>query len=100
MKDQCHKIPDQKQDYLKDIGTLLVKEHGKQQHYKPKQIKEAHNNSKWASQLDFSCWAMSIFSTKNDFDIYHEKVGEVCDYISMKAEMLKQNNGLLYQIWI
>ncbi|HAT69468.1 hypothetical protein [Croceibacter atlanticus] len=99
MKDQCHKIPDQKQDYLKDIGTLLVKEHGKQQHYKPKQIKEAHNNSKWASQLDFSCWAMSIFSTKNDFDIYHEKVGEVCDYISMKAEMLKGVSGATAEQW-
>ena len=42
---------------------------------------------------------MSIFSTKNDFDIYHEKVGEVCDYISMKAEMLKGVSGATAEQW-
>ncbi|WP_286812211.1 MULTISPECIES: hypothetical protein [unclassified Maribacter] len=31
---------------------------------------------------------MSIYSSHSDFDAYHAKTGEVCDYAEMKTEML------------
>lgn len=31
---------------------------------------------------------MCTFSTHSDFDVYHEEMGEICDYTAMKAEML------------
>jgi hypothetical protein len=39
--------------------------------------------------LDFSCWAMSTYSSHSDFDEYHEQTGEICNYSEMKAEILE-----------
>ena len=44
-------------------------------------------------------WAHNIKHIFQFFDIYHEKVGEVCDYISMKAEMLKGVSGATAEQW-
>jgi len=91
MGNSCAPAPIDKKEYITDIGKLLVKEHGKKKYYKPKEIKKAHRSSKWYHGLDFSCWAMSTFSSHSDFDTYHQNSGEVCDYVEMKTEML---NGL------
>jgi hypothetical protein len=32
---------------------------------------------------------MSTYSSHSDFDEYHEGTGEICDYTTMKAEMLE-----------
>ncbi len=88
MENSCSTAPTNKKEYIIDIGKILVKQNGKQKYYKPEEVKNAHRESKWYSQLDFSCWAMSTFSSHADFDSYHEKTGEICDYIEMKTEML------------
>ena len=91
MENTCAPAPINKKEYITAIGKILVKEHGKKKFYKPKEIKKAHQNSNWVDVLDFSCWGMVMFSSHSDFDEYHKKIGEVCDYVAMKTEML---NGL------
>lgn len=84
----CAPAPTNKKEYLSEIGKILVQEHGKKKYYKPEEVKKAHKKSKWYNVLDFSCWGMSTFSSHTDFDFYHQKTGEICDYIEMKTEML------------
>ncbi|WP_281990709.1 hypothetical protein [Aquimarina aggregata] len=91
MATSCAPAPINKKEYISDIGKVLVKEHGKKQFYKPEEVKKAHRKSKWYDGLDFSCWAMSTYSSHSDFDRYHQETGEICDYTQMKTEML---NGL------
>ncbi|MFM9839237.1 MAG: hypothetical protein ACKVOQ_13290 [Cyclobacteriaceae bacterium] len=88
MPNLCAPAPTNKKDYITDIGKILVADYGKQKYYKPQQVKRAHEKSKWHDGLDFSCWGMSTFSSHSDFDKYHQQTGEICDYVSMKTEML------------
>ena len=76
----------QKKDYAKQVGDVLVKNYGKQKYYKPAQIKYASRKTSY--DIDWHCWAMVLYSSRSDFDAYHQKIGEVCDYTSMKAEMM------------
>ncbi|MBA4053681.1 MAG: hypothetical protein C0490_03120 [Marivirga sp.] len=85
----CPPAPLQKREYIADIGKILINDFGKKKYYKPQEIKKAHEKSTWNGGLDFSCWAMSTYSSHSDFDEYHEKTGEVYDYSEMKAEMLE-----------
>jgi hypothetical protein len=36
----------------------------------------------------WDCWALSLFTSPNDFSAYHAMLGEACDYASMHADML------------
>jgi hypothetical protein len=85
----CHPSPVDKRKYIRDIGQILVKKYGKKKYYKPRQVKEAHKQSPWYDGVDFSCWGMSTYSSHLDFDLHHEKTGEVCDYAEMKSTMLE-----------
>lgn len=91
MRNTCTPAPIEKKKYITDIGKILVKDYGKKKYYKPEEVKQAHRKSIWFDGVDFTCWAMSTFSSHSDFDSYHEITGEVCNYIEMKTEML---NGL------
>ena len=91
MEKPCTPSPTDKRKYISDIGKILVADHGKKKYYLPEDVKKAHKKSTWNDWTDFSCWGMSTFSSHEDFDAYHENLGEACDYISMKKEML---NGL------
>ena len=70
------------------MGKILVEENGKQEFYKPEAVERAHKKSKWNNGIDFSCWAMCLFCSHEDFDSHHESTGETCDYVAMKAELL------------
>lgn len=85
----CHTAPANKKEYITDIGKILVHEYGKKKYYPPEQIKTAHKKSKWYEGFDFSCWAMSVYSSHSDFTRYHQQIGETCDYTDMKTEMLQ-----------
>ncbi len=89
MADYCTPAPTNKKEYITEIGKILVADYGKLKYYKPEQVKKAHEKSKRYSGLDFSCWGMSTFSSHSDFDNYHRQTGEICDYVSMKTEMLQ-----------
>jgi hypothetical protein len=84
----CHVPPANRRGYLRAVGTVLVKDYGKKKYYKPKEVKAAHRKTHWGS-MDFSCWAMSTYSSHEDFDAFHEETGEVCDYTEMKGWMLE-----------
>jgi hypothetical protein len=88
MSKTCTPPPSNKKEYITDIGKILVTDNGRKKFYKPEEVKKAHRKSKWYDGLDFSCWGMSTYSSHSDFDKYHEKTGEVCDYAEMKTEML------------
>ncbi len=85
----CTPAPTNKKEYISDIGKVLVEDNGKKKYYTTEEVKKAHENSKWYDVVDFSCWAMSTFSSHSDFDRYHTETGEICDYVEMKTEMLK-----------
>lgn len=94
MKNTCHPAPTDKKKYITDIGRILVKDYGKKKYYQPEEVKKAHRKSTWydgIESIDSSCWAMSIFSSHEDFDKYHTATDETCNYVEMKTEML---NGL------
>lgn len=88
MSNNCTNIPENKKQYIEDIGKILVKDYGKKKYYKPEEVKKSHRKSNWYEGLDFSCWSMSVYSSHDDFDTYHQSTGESCDYTEMKAEML------------
>ncbi len=98
MENTCSPAPVNKKEYISALGKVLVKEYGKKKYYKPEEIKQAPKKNKWYHDiLDvsdsielFSCWGMSTFSSHKDFDEYHEKTGETCDYVAMKKEMLSE----------
>lgn len=91
MTKTCKPSPSNKKKYIVEIGKILVNDNGKKKYYKPREVKKAHRKSSWFGTLDFSCWAMSIFTSHSDFDGYHLETGEVCNYVEMKTEML---NGI------
>lgn len=90
MENPCTPSPTNKKEYISDIGKILVSDYGKKEYYKPEEVKKAHKKSKWYNTIDFSCWPMCTFSSHSDFDNYHLEIGEICDYTSMKTEMLSE----------
>ena len=81
----CELAPEDKKAYGKEVGEILVKNHGKKKFYSPKEVKTASSQSQFA--MDWHCWAMCLYTSPSDFESYHRSVGETCDYGSMKAEM-------------
>jgi hypothetical protein len=49
-------------------------------------VKEA--NERQCIPFDFCCWSHAAFNSHRDFDLFHQSLGESCDYASMKADML------------
>jgi hypothetical protein len=90
MNTKNSKFAGNKKEYISDIGQILVRDYGKKKFYTPAEIKKSHRLSKWHDGIDFSCWAMSVFSSHTDFDYYHQQTGEMCSYVEMKTEMLDE----------
>jgi len=82
----CHLEPKDKKAFIGAVGEELVRAHGKQNYYKPSDIRRAAERR--AYPVDIHCWAYCIFSTPEDFKAIHDAAGEVCDYAAMKAEVL------------
>lgn len=84
----CHLEPKDKKAFIGDVGEELVRRHGKQKYYKPKDIRRAAQSRDYP--VDIHCWAYCIYSTPEDFDAIHTAAGETCDYAAMKAEVLAE----------
>ena len=82
----CELKPEDKKQFISDVGRNLVREHGKKKYYKPEQIRKAARDGGY--QPDIDCWAYVMFSSPPDFAAIHEAAGEACDYAAMKAEVL------------
>jgi hypothetical protein len=82
----CAISPDDRRDQVKRVGDDLVKQYGKKSFYTVEEVKQS--NRRCNISLDFGCWSHATFNTHKDFDAFHHSIGEQCDYVSMKSEML------------
>ena len=87
----------EKKEYGKEVGSFLVEKYGKKKYYTPAQVKYASKKSKY--DIDWHCWAMCLYTSPNNFRVYHEKIGEVCDYTSMKTEMVSAVTDGVSESW-
>ena len=83
----CAISPRDKQLQAKLVGDDLLRHHGKRKFYSVQQVRDA--NLRCRISPDYVCWSHALYNTHFDFDRIHSNVGEVCDYLSMKKEMLQ-----------
>lgn len=69
--------------YKKKLGPYLVKNYGKQTHYKPQQVRKGIDDLNLS--VDSGCFAYAMYTSKDDFDAHHASTGEICDYDVMRA---------------
>lgn len=81
----CAAPPPDKKTYGKEVGEILVRNYGRKQFYSPAQVRYAARQSNYS--MDWSCWALSMYTSPSDFKAYHDAIGKTCDYASMKSEM-------------
>ncbi len=77
---------DDRRRHVQRVGNDLVRHYGKRKYYTVQQVREANQRQK--VDIDLACWSHAFFNSHADFDLYHESLGEACDYTAMKAEML------------
>ena len=71
--------------YVKKLPRLLAKDYGRSAHYRPLQIKRTIERA--GLDVVYSCYAVAMFSLREDFTQFHTDVGENCDYDAMRAEV-------------
>ena len=71
--------------YAKKLPELLAKDYGRSAHYRPLQIKRTIERA----GLDpiYACYAIAMFSGREDFIRFHNEIGETCDFDAMRAEV-------------
>ena len=75
--------------YINKLPLLLAKDYGSSKRYKPQQIR----STIMRSNLDdfYSCYAISMFSNREDFEQFHLENGEPCDYDIMRGEVIERH---------
>lgn len=88
----CTTGPRDKRAQARAVGEDLARNYGKKRYYSVGEVKEA--NRRQGISLDVGCWSHAMFNSHEDFDHLHRQMGEACDYVAMKAEMLSSvSNG-------
>jgi len=82
----CTISPADKRRQVRLVGNDLVKNYGRKPHYTVLEVKNA--NRRQAISYDYACWSHAVFNSHDDFDAYHRSIGETCDYLAMKSDML------------
>ena len=82
----CAISPADRREQVRRVGNDLVKNYGKKKFYTVQQVKDA--NRRQDIPIDVACWSHAMFNSHEVFDAMHRAVGETCDYVAMKAEML------------
>ena len=78
--------------YIKDLPRLLAKDYGRSKTYTPKQVKRTIEHA--GLPIVDSCFTIAMFSTRSEFDKYHEEIGEICDYQAMRCDVANNHfNG-------
>jgi hypothetical protein len=93
----CAMKPADRRRQMKVVGDDLLKNYGRKQFYTVDQVKAANRRNDVG--LDFGCWSHAAFNSHNDFDAYHRSLGESCDYLSMKGEMLSSVSNATDTSW-
>lgn len=82
----CAISPADRRKQTRAVGSDLLKHYGRKPYYSVDEVKNA--NRRQNVGVDFGCWSHATFNSHKDFDAYHQSIGESCDYLSMKSEML------------
>jgi hypothetical protein len=82
----CVVSPEDKKHQAKIIGEDLISHYGKKKFYSVEEVKAA--NKRCDIPIDLACWSHALFNSHEDFDVYHQSMGEACDYAAMKQEMV------------
>ena len=71
--------------YITKLPRLLAKDYGASKTYTPKQVRSSIERN----GLDalYSCYAVAMFSGREDFEQFHSENGESCDYDAMRTEI-------------
>jgi hypothetical protein len=93
----CSISPANRRQQTRAVGSDLLKNYGRKQYYSVEEVKSA--NRRQNIGLDFGCWSHATFNSHTDFDAYHQSIGESCDYISMKGEMLSSVSAATDSSW-
>lgn len=102
-----------KKEYIREIGEILVRDHGKQDYYKPEDVKKASESSTFSeisymiadettyqfAEVALESLAMSFYSSHEDFDTYHLEIGESIDYTGLKSEVLTEISDSSFMDW-
>jgi hypothetical protein len=81
----CTIKPEDRRNQVRLVGNDLIKSYGKKNFYTVQEVKNA--NRRQGIKYDYACWSHAFFNSHGDFDDYHQRIGESCDYISMKRDM-------------
>ncbi len=68
--------------YLKKLPKLLQSDYRKKPPYTPKQVRSTIERNGLDSA--YVCFALAIYSPHDQFDQYHEEIGESCDYEELR----------------
>ena len=82
----CTIKPADLQRQIRVVGRDLVQNYGKKKYYSPLEVRNA--NRRASIYKDYTCWSYAFFNDRPDFDAYHATLGEICDYASIKSEMI------------
>lgn len=93
----CSISPADRRHQTRIVGTDLLQNYGRKQFYSVEEVKAA--NRRQNVSADFGCWSHATFNSHSDFDAYHQSIGESCDYISMKGEMLSSVSTATDSSW-
>jgi len=77
--------------YTRKLPRLLSAQYGKRQFPTPQQVKKAAENA--GLNTAFSCYAATIFSSRESFNQFHREIGEACDYDAMRAHVANTHFG-------
>lgn len=93
----CNIRPVDRRDQTCRVGSDLLKNYGKKPHYSVQEVKAA--NRRQGIGFDVACWSHATFNSHADFDGYHQSIGESCDYVAMKGEMLSTVSTVSDSSW-
>ena len=68
--------------YALRLPALLKRDYGAARSYTPAQVRGTIARS--GLNDHYSCYALSMFSDRSEFDAYHRGVGEQCDYDALR----------------
>jgi len=88
--DTCAIPLQDKRALAQKVGKHLTSLYGGRRTYSPQLVKAAMRRCDLPDVWD--CWALSLFTSPEDFSTYHAALGEACDYASMHSEMLSALN--------
>ena len=93
----CNISPADRRQQTRAVGVDLLRNYGRKQFYNVEEVKKANQRQK--IDFDFACWSHAAFNSHKDFDSYHQSIGENCDYISMKSDMLSSVSTSVDSSW-